>query len=147
MIAIAAGCDHESVWTESADPEYSDFIQTHWLNTSFKDLLQTHGYGFRGGGSRAGIGLSEAEQSIRLRAVGVAGDRDRLLHLYYAAIKGKLTDMEADIYFSSGPVLSEVSHFEIAYDYRGVDGNLRVFFSLDSAGYIDVDIENTERLR
>lgn len=147
LIALPAGCDREMVVEWPTDSEFSDLIQTGWFLASFGDLLRIHGYEYHGGGARGFKSLWDAEQSIRMRAVGVACDKDKLLHLYYAAILDKLTIIGAEVYSSSGPVLNEVSHFEISYSYHGTGGHLRVLFSLDSAGYIDVNIENTEWLR
>ncbi|MCC5786945.1 MAG: hypothetical protein JJU33_09625 [Phycisphaerales bacterium] len=147
LVVLAAGCDREMVLERPTDSEFSELIQTGWFLTSFEDLLRTHGYGYHGGGARGFKSLWDGEQTIRMRAVGGACDRDKLLHLYYAAIVDKLSEMEAEVDSSSGPVLNEVPHFEISYYYHGTDGYLRVLFSLDSAGYIDVDIENTEWLR
>ncbi len=148
LVVLAAGCGREAAGGGASDPEYSDFVQTEWLTNTFKYLLWNGGYEYREEGYEYSRRLDRAVRNDRFRAIVVTAERkDRLLRQYYDAVTDELGDMEAAITSSSGLVLGQESHFEIAYDYHGASGRLRVVFDFDGAAYIDVTIEHTERLR
>ncbi|MCC5786944.1 MAG: hypothetical protein JJU33_09620 [Phycisphaerales bacterium] len=148
LVVLGTGCGREAAGGEAADRELSAFAQTEWLTNTFANLLCNGGYEYRQEGYEFWRRLDRAVRTDRFRAIVVTTERrDRLLRQYYDAVTDELADMEAEVNSSSGLVLGEESHFEIDYDYHGAKGRLRVVFALDGAGYIDVTIDHTERLR
>ena len=118
--------------------KHTAFFNKHDAQAHLESVAQTKGYDVGGGGSGHSLGGTVGEKDVQISIKGNHSIRDAIMQGYKSFVEKALNDSGVTI--NGRGVSGEVSGFDYNYHQSGLTGIVRVTSTVDSDGYIQIDV-------